>query len=192
MISKAGPLIAYVVRTWLFWMSGAFSLLLTVFVLFRAASGSPASPNNTLVIFGCLTVIAFVISGVTAWRHERLRVTELQARLDGRDRDASKLRVLRDNLAATMLEGQQLQGRLASTDEPLEALEPEIHAWATNTEAWLAMNLGRTYVVRFRNGAGISVGTFVMRRALNTKEGPLNGFMRVRLASLDEFIAELN
>jgi hypothetical protein len=90
-----------------------------------------------------------------------------------------------------MLRGQELHSRLASTDEPLEALEPEIEAWATKTEECLAMNLGRAYVVRFRNGAGVSVGTFVMRRALNTKEGPLNGFMRVRLARLDEFTAEL-
>ena len=189
-MAKALALLAYIIRTWLFWMSGAFSLLLTAFVLARAASGSPVSPNQTLVILGCLGVIACLLSGIAAWRYEHSRANELQARLDGLDSQGSQSAVLRDNLAALMLEGQDLHGRLASTDEPLEALEPAIESWAMKTEEWLAANLGTHYVVRFRNGAGIPVGTFVMRRALNTKEGPLNGFMRVRLARLGEFIAE--
>jgi hypothetical protein len=42
-------------------------------------------------------------------------------------------------------------------------LEPEIECWAAKTEAWLASHLGAYYVARFRNGAGIPVGTFVMR-----------------------------
>ena len=83
-----------------------------------------------------------------------------------------------------------LRQRLASTDEPLETIEPAIAAWAAKTEEWLGENLEASYIVRFRNDAGIPMGTFVMRRGLNHREGPLNGFMRVRLARLGEFMAE--
>lgn len=85
----------------------------------------------------------------------------------------------RDGLTNLMLEGQGLMGRLTSTDEPIETVEEAIVNWATRVEVWLSENLEDSYIVRFRNGAGIPMGTFVMRRALNTKEGPLNGFMRV-------------
>ncbi len=135
-------------------------------------------------------MIAFLLSGFAAWRHEYLRANELQAQLDGLEGKESKSALLGNNLATLLLEGQDLHRRLASTDEPLETLEPEIAAWAEKTEAWLGQNLGTPHIVRFRNGAGVPMGTFVMRRALNTKEGPLNGFMRVRLARLGEFIAE--
>jgi hypothetical protein len=95
-----------------------------------------------------------------------------------------------DGLSAVMLEGQSLNQRLTSTNEPLETLEPAMTAWADKAEAWLEENLGIAWVARFRNGAGIPMGGFVMRRALNTRGGPLNGFMRVRLARLGEFLSE--
>ena len=97
---------------------------------------------------------------------------------------------LRDRLAALMLEGQALDHRLTSTGEPLETLEPDIESWGVKAETWLEENLGNSYLARFRNGAGVALGGYVMRRPLNTKEGPLNGFLRVRLARLGEFIAE--
>ena len=97
---------------------------------------------------------------------------------------------VRGDLTALMIEGQALQQRLASTEEPLETIEPTIAAWAAKTEEWLGENLEASYIVRFRNDAGISLGTFVMRHGLNQREGPLNGFMRVRLARLGEFMAE--
>jgi hypothetical protein len=189
-MAKGLTLLGYIIRTWLFWMSGAFSLLLTTIVLVRSASGSPVSPNQTLVILGCLGVIAFLLSGVAAWRYEYRRANKFQARLNALEGQVAKDASLRDNLAALMLEGQDLHHRLASTDEPLETLEPEIATWAMKTETWLGQNLGSSHIVRFRNSAGIPMGAYVMRRALNTKEGPLNGFMRVRLARLGEFIAE--
>jgi hypothetical protein len=107
------------------------------------------------------------------------------------DRKKREGRVTRDGLAKLMLEGQGLMGRLTSTDETIETIEEAIDIWATNVEAWLSENLEDSYTVRFRNSAGIPMGTFIMRRGgLNTKEGPLNGFMRVRLARLGQFVEE--
>ena len=106
------------------------------------------------------------------------------------DRKTGERREKRDGLTKLMLEGQELSHRLASTDEPLEPIEEAINDWAAKAEAWLSENLEDSYVVRFRNSAGIPIGTFVMRRSLNTKEGPLNGFMRVRLTRLGQFIEE--
>ncbi len=189
-MAKGLAVLMYFIRTWLFWMSGAFSLLLTTVVLVRAASGSPVSPNQTLVILGSLSVIAFVLSGFAAWRHEHVRANDSQGQLDALKNREKENAGLRDGLSALMLEGQGLSRRLASTDEPLEILEPDIEAWAGRTETWLEENLETSYIVRFRNGAGIPIGTYVMRRAPNTREGPLNGFMRVRLARLGEFISE--
>lgn len=189
-MAKGLALLGYIIRTWLFWMSGAFSLLLTTIVLLRAASGSPVSASQTLVILGSLGVIAFVLSGIAAWRYERARGSALQAQLEDLGGEEAEKTRLRDGLVALMLEAQALDHRLASTDEPLETLEPEIAAWDTRTETWIEENLGTSYIVRFRNGSGIPIGTYVMRRSLNTREGPLNGFMRVRLARLGEFIAE--
>jgi len=94
-------------------------------------------------------------------------------------------------LARFMLDGQDLQRRLSSTEESRETLEPAITSWETECERWLSETLGATYIARFRNDAGIPIGTFTMRRGLNRWEGPLNGFMRVRLARLGEFISEM-
>ena len=99
-------------------------------------------------------------------------------------------RLKRSGLTNLMLEGQSLMDRLTSTDEPIETVEGAIFQWSMRTEAWLSDNLDGSYIMRFRNGAGIPIGTFVMRRGLNSKEGPLNGFMRVRLTRLGEFIEE--
>jgi len=189
-MSKPFAVLAYLTRTWLFWMSGAFSLLLTTIVLVRAATGTPVSPSQTLVILGSLCMIAFVLSGFAAWRHEHLQARNAQQELRSQgNREAENARLC-DGLSELMLEGQALSHRLASTKEPLETLEPDIEAWAERTEGWLATNLGTAYIVRFRNGAGIPMGAYVMRRSLNTREGPLNGFMRVSLARLGEFVAE--
>ncbi len=191
-MAKVLELTARLVRTWLFWMSGAFSLLVTLIVLVRAAYGAPISPSRTLVVFGCLGVIAFVISGITAWRHEHSIASGLRAQVERDSNAQAGKEALRDGLAALMLEGQAVRRRLASTDEPFETLEPDIGAWALKTETWLQTNLGTSYIARFRNGAGLPMGAFVMRREPNTKEGPLNGFMSVRLARLNEFITELS
>ena len=106
------------------------------------------------------------------------------------DRKERKGREKRDGLTNFMLEGQGLMVRLTSTDEPIETIEEAADKWATRVEAWLSENLEDSYIVRFRNGAGLPMGTFVMKRGLNKKEGPLNGFMKVRLARLGQFIEE--
>jgi hypothetical protein len=103
----------YFIRTWLFWMSSAFSLLLTIIVLVRAASGSPVSADQTLVILGSLSVIAFVPSGFAAWRHEHLRATDSQGQLDAVKNREKKNAELREGLSNLMREGQALAGRLA-------------------------------------------------------------------------------
>ena len=106
------------------------------------------------------------------------------------ERKAREGRKKRDGLTELMLGGQSLMHRLTATDEPLETIEPAVMEWAQSVEVWLGENLEASYIARFRNGAGIPIGTYVMRRSLNTKEGPLNGFMRVRLARLGQFIEE--
>src|SRR5437879_524014 len=117
--------VMYFIRTWLFWMSGAFSLLLTTIVLVRAAGGVPVSPNHTLVILGYLSVISFVLSGVAAWRHEHVRANNLETELKAvRSREGENAAIT-DALSALMLEGQGLSHRLTSTKEPLETLEPD-------------------------------------------------------------------
>jgi hypothetical protein len=189
-VAKVLTFLGFIVRTWLFWMSGAFSIALTVFVLVRDASGSPVSPTQTLLILGCLSVIAFVLSGLAALRHERARAHALEVQLAALTGRETKNAKVRNDLTALMLDGQALQQRLAATDEPLDTIEPGIEAWAAKTEEWLGENLEASYIARFRNGAGIPMGSFVMRRGLNKMEGPLNGFMRVRLARLGEFIGE--
>ena len=189
-VKRLLTVLGYIIRTWLFWMSGAFSLLLTVYGLYRAASGLPASPSQTLEILGGLGIVAFVISGGTAWWHERAQVRALTAQLAALGNQETKKSKVRNDLAVFMFDGQALQQQLASSDEPLEALEPAFDAWAAKIEQWLGENLEASYIVRFRNGAGIPMGAFVMRRSLNTKEGPLNGFIRVRLTRLGEFMAE--
>ena len=115
---------------------------------------------------------ALIVSGLSYFA----AVYRTKRNLDRKMRESLEKR---DGLTNLMLEGQGLMGRLTSTDEPIETVEEAIVNWATRVEVWLSENLEDSYIVRFRNGAGIPMGTFVMRRALNTKEGPLNGFMRV-------------
>jgi hypothetical protein len=106
------------------------------------------------------------------------------------DRKTKERRTKRDGLAKLMLEGQALSHRLTSTDEPLEPIEEDLGTWAAKAEVWMGENLEDSYIVRFRSSAGIPMGTYVMRRNSGEREGPLNGFMRVRLARLGQFIEE--
>jgi hypothetical protein len=58
-------------------------------------------------------------------------------------------------------------------------------------EAFLNLELGNSYVVRSRDGAGVNVGTYPLLKA-RPGEAQMLAEVRVRLVRLHEFIAELN
>jgi hypothetical protein len=97
MVPTAVKAIGRGVVLWVGLMSGAFSLGRELFLAYRATAGQPATPNQTLALFGHLSIVAFVICAAAMWWLEHAEVVRLKAALAAKNADP-ELELMRHEL----------------------------------------------------------------------------------------------
>jgi hypothetical protein len=74
------------IAIFLWLMSTLFSVIISVYFAYLGANGRPVSAHNYLIVFGCLSIAAFIIStaAVLSLEKRRLigRITELESKAD--------------------------------------------------------------------------------------------------------------
>jgi hypothetical protein len=100
--------------------------------------------------------------------------------------EKTKKSEVRATLARFLSEGQQVALRCSSESDPPP--EKEAVHWAARVETFLAEHLGGDYVASFRSSAGLPPG-FTTISSMEHRD--IDSYIRIRLARLQQFLAEL-
>lgn len=109
MDASAYPAAVRVFRIVLIWtalMSGIFSLCREFYFAYLGASGQTVSPTNVLVVFGHLSMAAFIVSGASTWYLENRQVKALQ------EQQKKPIFVARRNILDLQKRGKSMMARL--------------------------------------------------------------------------------
>jgi hypothetical protein len=125
-------------------------------------------------IWAMVLMGAFFFAAYAAWREEYLKNST-------RDKEADT----RDQLGVFILEGQALLVRCSKENEPPPG--EEVNEWAQQVETFLGQTLARSYIARFRNGAGLPMAANFINSIPHRN---LWAAVRLRLARLEQFSQE--
>ena len=160
---------------WFAAMSGGFSVPFTALAVFLDS-------KYQQIIFGCLAFAAVWYAAYTIWKIEREKVVSLEGEIGSKE----QRKLLRDAMGGLLTEGRELQLRCSNEVDP--APETEANLWASNVEVFLQNNLGSGHVARFRDGSDLPMGATSIGSLPHRN---LCGGLRVRMARLNQFIAEI-
>jgi hypothetical protein len=143
---------------------------------------------NTLAwqapLWAALAVVLFRIVAAPFWmaKEDAEKVTALEAKIASKE----ERQRLREALGSFLIEGRQLQERCSyQNQDPPNA---EADAWAGRVETFLGDNLDSGHIARFRDGSDLPMGANSIGSIPHRQ---LWGGLRVRLARLSQFIAEI-
>lgn len=134
---------------------------------------------------------AWALAPLTVWffvayvRCRAKNAEEIAALKSGLDSKIQRQQ-LRESLGRFLIEGRELQEKCSFQNrEPPNA---EADAWAEKVENFLQEKLDYGHIARFRDGSDLPVGA---NSIVSTPHRQLWGGLRVRLARLSQFIAEI-
>ena len=146
----------------LWWLWGAGTLALI---------GENFWQFNVMELFASIAIVVGVFFAIRSWR---------------RDRRKKKVRqIKRDTLVNLLEEGRTILTKCFEKNS--EAPEEETNLWGNKVYNYLEANLGKDYAVRFESHEGLPIGL----TTLSGMHARAEGFIKTRLARLNEFLSEL-